>query len=252
MICRQCGKPFEQGSQRGGRPQIYCSKACRHAAQVAKTQQRQRALRPKTCAECAKPFDPNEKGRPRKFCGDSCKKKFHNRQLRRSLPPLATVTAKMCPTCGELFAAKSRNRKYCYGKACAQAAYRQRHRAGALRLMQPRQVACDGCGSLFDAVHPMARWCSQRCANRYWGGVRARQRRQVSAADYTDLEVFQRDGWRCHICGELIDWTVARTSDNGPTIDHIVPISLGGEDVASNVAAAHWRCNREKRNMAPT
>jgi 5-methylcytosine-specific restriction endonuclease McrA len=33
-----------------------------------------------------------------------------------------------------------------------------------------------------------------------------------------------------------------------PTIDHILPIDLGGKDTPPNVQAAHWVCNVEKGN----
>jgi 5-methylcytosine-specific restriction endonuclease McrA len=65
---------------------------------------------------------------------------------------------------------------------------------------------------------------------------------------YTDREIFERDGWRCYLCGKPVDRTVPRTDPLGATIDHIVPRSRGGPDAPDNVATAHWRCNRQKRD----
>lgn len=31
-----------------------------------------------------------------------------------------------------------------------------------------------------------------------------------------------------------------------PTIDHVIPISLGGDDIRANVQLAHFRCNNVK------
>jgi len=67
-----------------------------------------------------------------------------------------------------------------------------------------------------------------------------------SSVPYTDREIFQRDGWRCHLCGKRIREDLPRTHPDGATIDHLVPLSLGGVDEPHNLAAAHWRCNQAK------
>lgn len=51
-------------------------------------------------------------------------------------------------------------------------------------------------------------------------------------------EVWDRDGWRCRSCGEHRDLTV----------DHVVPVSKGGEDVMSNYQTLCRRCNSRKGN----
>jgi len=84
------------------------------------------------------------------------------------------------------------------------------------------------------------------CANRYWGNVRARQRKAPSGARYTDLEIFERDRWRCHLCGRKVNRELSRMHPRGGTIDHLVPISDGGTDEPSNVATAHRACNLAK------
>lgn len=172
-----------------------------------------------------------------------------NRRSRRARLPLKSPTAKQCAQCGAAFTAKSRDRIYCYGKWCAQVAYRKR-RAEGIQQVKPRLVRCDGCGDAFQSVRPEARWCSKQCANRHWGNVRARQRAQPSEARYTDLEIFERDAWRCHLCKKRVRKDVPRLHPDGATIDHLVPISEGGLDEPSNLATAHWKCNRDKRARA--
>jgi 5-methylcytosine-specific restriction endonuclease McrA len=34
----------------------------------------------------------------------------------------------------------------------------------------------------------------------------------------------------------------------GPTIDHIVPLSISRDDTRTNVHLAHWLCNGRKTN----
>ena len=72
----------------------------------------------------------------------------------------------------------------------------------------------------------------------------------MSEAKYTDLQIFERDGWRCHLCKKLVRRDVSRLHPEGATIDHLVPTSLGGDDEPANVATAHWKCNRHKKNRA--
>jgi hypothetical protein len=172
-----------------------------------------------------------------------------NRQANRARLPLAQPVEKKCAHCGTDFIAKSRDRIYCYDGWCGQAAYAAR-RATTGRLVRPHDVTCDGCGTVFTGNHPSARWCSKACANRHWGLVRSRQRGKRSEARYVDLEIFERDGWRCHICKKPVRKDVPRTDPAGATIDHLIPISRGGRDEPANVATAHWACNQAKRASA--
>lgn len=53
------------------------------------------------------------------------------------------------------------------------------------------------------------------------------------------LEIAERDGWKCHICGKRVtkkDWS----------LDHLVPLSKGGSHTPENVALAHRRCNSRR------
>lgn len=51
----------------------------------------------------------------------------------------------------------------------------------------------------------------------------------------------------CWLCGEAIDYTLkgvtAQRSPEGFTLDHVVPVSLGGTNSRENSRAAHRRCN---------
>lgn len=57
------------------------------------------------------------------------------------------------------------------------------------------------------------------------------------------LEVFERDGWVCGICGGPVDRSTRFPDPQSATIDHIVPVGLGGEHSMSNVRCAHLACN---------
>jgi hypothetical protein len=58
------------------------------------------------------------------------------------------------------------------------------------------------------------------------------------------MEVFRRDNHTCRYCGE-------HSPDVVITIDHVVPISLGGRDEPENLVAACRDCNAGKSSIGP-
>lgn len=62
--------------------------------------------------------------------------------------------------------------------------------------------------------------------------------------------VMERDGWRCHICGDEVDRTVTHGLDRS-SLDHVVPLARGGSHTYDNVRASHWRCNHSKGARLP-
>ncbi len=68
--------------------------------------------------------------------------------------------------------------------------------------------------------------------------------RGVYAERFDPLEILARDGWRCHICGGLTPKRLRGTyDDRAPELDHIVPLSKGGQHTRQNTACACRRCN---------
>lgn len=70
------------------------------------------------------------------------------------------------------------------------------------------------------------------------------------------MDVLRRDEWTCRmpICvhldgnGEVdrrIDRKLEPPSPWAPTVDHIIPRALGGSNQASNLRAAHAKCNND-------
>ena len=52
---------------------------------------------------------------------------------------------------------------------------------------------------------------------------------------YTDIEIFERDGWLCGICGQKINKRLKYPNPRSKSIDHIVPLSKGGADAPINL-----------------
>lgn len=85
----------------------------------------------------------------------------------------------------------------------------------------------------------------------------AREMRELAHA-YGDStinrrEVLRRSNWQCGICGKGIRRSFAwdPNDDRCGTVDHIRPITKGGEHEWHNVQAAHWGCNQAKGNRWP-
>jgi 5-methylcytosine-specific restriction endonuclease McrA len=83
---------------------------------------------------------------------------------------------------------------------------------------------------------------------------RTQMRTNGPMESFTVREIGERDGWRCGICRDRAHLVVParkRPDPLSPSIDHIVPLALGGTHTRSNVQIAHWFCNHEKNMDGP-
>ena len=58
---------------------------------------------------------------------------------------------------------------------------------------------------------------------------------------YTRTEIYERDNGMCRLCDKPLD-----NVPNGFSIDHIVPLALGGADTPANLQLTCQPCNRAK------
>lgn len=65
------------------------------------------------------------------------------------------------------------------------------------------------------------------------------------------LRLLQRDGPLCWICRAPMDLANPNTPA-APTIDHVIPVSQGGNDTDANSRLAHRSCNAARGNRPPT
>lgn len=78
----------------------------------------------------------------------------------------------------------------------------------------------------------------------------ARRARKMGATveRFSNAEVFERDTWVCGICGKGTDREASYPAPLMPTLDHIVPLSLGGAHSRENTRCAHLACNLRRGN----
>ncbi len=71
---------------------------------------------------------------------------------------------------------------------------------------------------------------------------------ECDAETFDHVEIFDRDGWVCQLCGLEVNKHLPGADRLGPSLDHIIPLTLGGAHTRSNVQLAHRRCNAAKGN----
>lgn len=165
---------------------------------------------------CQAPECPLPRQGNRAFCGR------HLWQVHKHgrLGSLTVVRTCESPECRSSFSTKASGRaRYC-SKSCM---WREKHK---------RQAAA---GTRTKKRTP-AQWKAKnhkRRAAKYGVGYEP----------FADAEIFDRDGWVCGICGRRVKPSRHHRDQDGPSIDHIIPLSAGGTHSRTNVRLTHLRCN---------
>lgn len=60
--------------------------------------------------------------------------------------------------------------------------------------------------------------------------------------------VFDRAGWICSLCARPVSADLPVLDPMAPTLEHVIPLSRGGDHVEANCALAHRLCNARKGN----
>ncbi len=123
-----------------------------------------------------------------------------------------------------------------------------------------REIVCPICGDTFITYKAKQITCSPECGRKR-ANIRHTRRNDTRISkdkriDKISLDVlFRRDSGVCHICGKQCDWKDYTQTDTAfiagnlyPSVDHVVPVSLGGTDSWDNVMLAHRICNSVRSN----
>lgn len=148
-----------------------------------------------------------------------------------------------------------------------------RYLKGAAQI--PSTRVCLHCEQEFVVDHGHRVYCSPKCRNdaflpqwyeknreqilarvreyriRTGKGTEAVHRYQARKRDgeterFSNLEIFERDGWVCQLCGSDVDQALRWPHSFSASLDHIIPVSKGGDHIRANVQLAHLRCNISK------
>jgi 5-methylcytosine-specific restriction endonuclease McrA len=116
---------------------------------------------------------------------------------------------------------------------------------------------CKECDKPFTPEYGNKRriFCSDECSDKFIRRGNPRKNKERAGHfgvlyEYVNaFKVFDRDGWRCQICGKKTPKKNRGTYlSNAPELDHRIPISRGGDHLYSNVQCACRSCNGEKSN----
>jgi 5-methylcytosine-specific restriction endonuclease McrA len=113
-----------------------------------------------------------------------------------------------------------------------------------------KAAECKECGRPFVMQYGDFKrvYCSDECAkeravriNHYADRARRRGCAVIELVD--PREVFEASNWHCEICGRKMLDLKSYPEPDSPSLDHIVPISRGGQHTRDNVRSAHFICN---------
>lgn len=194
----------------------------------------------RSCKGCGKTFTP-KRLKHATYCSRECAFDAMKRA------PFSVVRFCVCIGCGNRFTSK-RPKKYCSSDCSPQSQWKS---------IAPDTRVCRGCGAQFSArpakTKPLM-YCGAACESR---AVSERKRiekakrkaalRGVTVERVDPFKVFERDGWRCQLCRCHTPASKRGTyADNAPELDHIIPVSCGGEHSYRNTQCACRKCNQIK------
>lgn len=207
------------------------------------------ASRKLTCQHCGREFVGARNDQ--KYCSRKCRQR-----ARIGTPPADPPTVKVCEQCSQSYEA-GRNgnyRRFCSEKC----GHKWRYENGA------NVYICSQCHQQYTAKGKSRnKFCSRECSQNYLkenGNINLKSRETFGKNHLTrakkygvawerirTIDILERDGWRCYICGVSTPKELRGTfEDNAPELDHVVPMVVGGDHVKSNVACCCRKCNNYK------
>jgi hypothetical protein len=252
--CPVCGEPAKWYA-------VACSVGCGQAMNSEKAQER----RKRVCEQCGKVF---VKGRNSgkanrgevqegRFCSHKCRGIWWSAKCGRlevggyKIGACSPVYIKACALCGKLFAGRFENQRLC-GDDCKYEEFKQHQREGYASRYEAKTLECHFCGESFTTELGTLRraYCTDDCARRANKTGSHRKRARQRGAQYEPVDriaVFERDGWRCQLCGKKLRRKhVGMNHPDAPELDHIVPLGAGGDHLYRNVQCSCRRCNGRK------
>lgn len=269
--CQYCGGPIWTKPNKDGsaRRRKYCSKKCIQSAaneraghkvlgrKRSEILENSRAARTRVCIGCGVEYVKRRhlnSNQGDKYCSRECY--FKQASARKAAKRVfVTRYRKTCEECGSRLWSKRGDEKYC-SKSCGNRAASKRK-----RLLQPMPgFFCKECGTAYVSLHRgKTSFCSKTCSKRHGKrearrkyGRKHRARARRFGVEYEPVhrtKVFERDGWRCQICGRATpEKYMGSMRKNAPELDHRIPLSRGGPHTYDNVQCACRECNGAKSN----
>ena len=250
--CRHCGAEFQRTAK--GQPTAYCSTDCKRAEYAKRYPSKRDKVRaphrPKlvVCAYCHREAYRRVRGGKSdsgRFCSRECAFQ-HIGHIAREREALRKIAGHWQWRPSPIVVAETQALR----------------RIGAYKERLTRRPCAGGCGRMVLGLLEWSRTCAdcKREARWKWSHgesgrrvkrvARARRRaltRGVGADQIDPIAVFERDGWRCHLCGKKTDPKLrGLPKPLAPELDHVVPLAAGGSHTWGNVKCSCRKCNGSK------
>lgn len=245
--CQQCSARFvfRKGKK-------FCSRSCKKRHGDRSENKHKNGVEC-TCLGCGIAFKRRTNSRNKgSYCSRECAfanmklASSENRDLADSFRVIFSVSRCKCVDCARWFDAGS-----VAAQRCDKCRYIAANDNGRDRAPRP----CGECGSVFAPEYGDRRrtFCSSRCnaknARRISKPKQRARLRNARIESVDPLKVFDRDGWRCQFCRVKTPKKLRGTYEpNAPELDHIIPLSVGGEHSYRNTQCLCRKCNSDKSN----
>lgn len=187
-----------------------------------------------TCQWCGATFHPDHNNRAR-YCSRPC------RYAADRKPDACPVYYANCTRCGTLFTSQTAARKVCGAGKCDVLRHRVTDRCPDCgNERQFLQTYCDPCRAL-----------RLRAAQKRAKRKRRAVHRHVLADTVDPRTVYDRDHWMCGICRKAVDPSLTHPNPMSASLDHVIPIAMGGSHTYLNTQLAHLQCNLNKSANPP-
>jgi len=273
MVCKNCGIEFNKTAPRHFFCCTKCAKhyRCRHPKHS-----------PCVCINCGKTFIPKEKNR-NQYCSRECAFAYKRgpnanywkggiTEKRRSTAQDKRAKGKVCVICGSIFHPYNISEIYCSNECRKTKGRNDYHKNVVAILRQQREhfwatreerkpFNCMECGQVVIPKYEtksnrQRKYCSNKCMNKYTKRIEGRTHKErarrygVSYETVDPIKVFMRDGYRCQLCNIKLNKKNRGTNrDDAPELDHIIPLSKGGEHSYRNTQCSCRKCNMDKGNQ---
>lgn len=249
LTCDVCKKEFSSN-----RKKLYCCQRCCWLAQNRKKGKASRqdynlAVRNPvnwfTCEHCGKDshrYLSKRNSGPNRFCSMACRSNATRARLEserkgREVPQVVLAEVAALRRIARWVPGMRRTVRPC--RCCG---------AKVLGIGE-RSRQCDSCTAIArrEGRRLWRRTPSGKAKRRAEKSSRRAVERGVEADLIDPIRVFERDGWRCHLCGCKTPRSLRGTyKDAAPELDHMVPLAANGTHTWGNVACACRRCNMKK------
>ena len=201
----------------------------------------------------------------RQFCTRPCMSKWFVKKKSEDAAAARSSSARACRQCKCDISHRKPQAKFC-SVFCSDVS----RGARLAEPLAPVECALDGCEVVFTPNRRGTKCCSENHGQIHWNRVsraegrqkpspwnerrkasyhqRRALKRQLPADNIRPADVYERDEWVCGLCSAPVDRNLTWPDPLSPSLDHILPLSLGGHHTMANVQLAHLSCNVRKGN----